>query len=202
MAVLRRPDPVQPAGLPLPRVIPERPAARDPGRRPHRRRVRGQGGREVDSTRTATARSRRSSSRPQYAPIHIDARAILRQKTIIGETYVELTPGSARAPILPDGALLARSKVEPAVQLDEIFNAFDPVTRHAFQVWQQQLAIAVRGNGQNLNSALGNLPPFTADATDVVRVLDIEHRATVRLIQNGGTVFARAERRARPRYAT
>ena len=30
----------------------------------------------------------------QYAPIHVDARAILREKTIIGETYVELTPGS------------------------------------------------------------------------------------------------------------
>src|SRR5262249_46939236 len=42
----------------------------------------------------------------QYAPIRQDARAILRQKTIIGETYVELTPGSPSAPPLPDGALL------------------------------------------------------------------------------------------------
>ena len=125
----------------------------------------------------------------QYAPIHVDARAILRQKTIIGETYVELTPGSAGAPLLPDGALLARTRVEPAVQLDEIFDALDPVTRRAFQVWQQQLAIAVRGNGQNLNSALGNLPSFAADATDVLRVLDVEHMATVRLVQNGGIVF-------------
>ena len=82
------------------------------------------------------------------------------------------------------------ANVEPAVQLDQIFNALDPVTRRAFQVWQQQLAIAVRGNGQNLNSAIGNLPQFTADATDVLRVLDIEHMATVRLVQNGGTVFA------------
>ena len=111
----------------------------------------------------------------QYAPIHVDARAILREKTIIGETYVELTPGSPNAPLLPDGALLARSNVEPAVQLDQIFNALDPVTRRAFQVWQQQLAIAVRGNGQNLNSAIGNLPQFAADATDVLHVLDIEH---------------------------
>ena len=30
----------------------------------------------------------------KYAPIHVDARAILREKTILGETYVELTPGS------------------------------------------------------------------------------------------------------------
>ena len=31
---------------------------------------------------------------PQYAPISEDARAILRQKTLLGETYVELTSGT------------------------------------------------------------------------------------------------------------
>jgi phospholipid/cholesterol/gamma-HCH transport system substrate-binding protein len=126
----------------------------------------------------------------QYAPIRENARAILREKTIIGETYVELTPGSPNAPPLPDGGLLARGNVQPAVQLDQIFNALDPTTRRAFQLWQQELAVALRGNGQNLNSAIGNLPQFAADATDVLRVLDIEHTAVVRLVRNGGTVFA------------
>jgi phospholipid/cholesterol/gamma-HCH transport system substrate-binding protein len=126
----------------------------------------------------------------QYAPIHQDARAILREKTILGETYVDLTPGSPSAPTVPDGGLLPRGQVQHAVQLDEIFNAFDPTTRHAFQVWQQELATAVRGNDQNLNDVLGNLPTFTADATDITRVLDIEHAAVVNLVRNGGTVFA------------
>src|SRR5690349_17672820 len=31
-----------------------------------------------------------------YAPLHVDAHAILRQKTLLGETYVELTPGHGR----------------------------------------------------------------------------------------------------------
>src|ERR671937_2733207 len=31
---------------------------------------------------------------PQYAPISSNARAILRQKTLLGETYVELTSGT------------------------------------------------------------------------------------------------------------
>src|SRR3979411_852212 len=31
---------------------------------------------------------------PRFAPIHTDAHAILRQKTLLGETFVELTPGS------------------------------------------------------------------------------------------------------------
>src|SRR5918996_1810600 len=41
---------------------------------------------------------------PQYAPISSDSRAILRQKTLLGETYVELTTGSQTEPQEnPDG---------------------------------------------------------------------------------------------------
>ncbi len=126
----------------------------------------------------------------QYAPVHKDARAILREKTILGETYVELSPGTSHSPAVADGGLLPRGQVQPAVQLDEVFNALDPSTRHAFQVWQQELALALHGNDQNLNSVLGNLPQFAADATDILRVLDIQHTAVVRLVQNGGVVFS------------
>ncbi len=126
----------------------------------------------------------------QFAPVHTDARAILRTKTIAGETYVELTPGTPHSPDLPDGALLARSNVAHAVQLDQIFDSLDPRTRAAFRIWQQELAKAVAGNGQNLNNVLGNLPQFAADSTDLLRVLDIQHTAVVNLVRNGGTVFA------------
>jgi phospholipid/cholesterol/gamma-HCH transport system substrate-binding protein len=125
----------------------------------------------------------------KFAPIHRDARAILRTKTIAGEIYVQLTPGTAHSPTLADGGLLPRGQVASAVQLDQIFNALDPTTRAAFRQWQQQLAIAVKGNDQNLNSVLGNLPTFAADASDLLKVLDIQHTAVVNLVQNGGTVF-------------
>jgi phospholipid/cholesterol/gamma-HCH transport system substrate-binding protein len=126
----------------------------------------------------------------KFAPIHSDARAILRQKTILGETYVQLTPGTPHSPMLKDGALLARSNVTSAVQLDQIFDALDPKTRAAFRQWQQQLAIAVKGNDENISDVIGNLPTFAADTTDLLQVLDIQHTAVVRLVQNGGTLFA------------
>ena len=125
----------------------------------------------------------------QYSPIRKDTRAILRTKTILGETYVQLIPGQPNAPPIADGGSLPRSQVLPSVQLADIFNALDPTTRHAFQTWQQELARAVNGNDQNLNDVLGNLPTFAADATDILQVLDVQHAATVRLVQNGGTVF-------------
>jgi ABC-type transporter Mla subunit MlaD len=129
-----------------------------------------------------------------YAPLHVDAQAILRQKTLLGETYVELTPGSAHSPPLADGGRLANGQVVPAVQLDQIFNTFDPKTRQAFRTWQQEIATAVKGNDQNLNDVLGNLPPFAINFTQLLQVLDVEHNAVVSLVRNGGTTFAALNR--------
>src|SRR5919198_4031938 len=44
---------------------------------------------------------------PKYAPLPSDSKAILRQKTLLGETYVELTPGSKSAKPLPEGGTLS-----------------------------------------------------------------------------------------------
>jgi phospholipid/cholesterol/gamma-HCH transport system substrate-binding protein len=82
----------------------------------------------------------------------------------------------------------------PAVQLDQIFNTFDPTTRGAFRSWQQELAKAIRGNDQNLNDVLGNLPTFAVNLTQLLQVLDVEHSAVVSLVQNGGTTFAALNR--------
>jgi virulence factor Mce-like protein len=126
----------------------------------------------------------------RYAPIPKSTRAILRIKTIAFETYVQLIPGSRAGPPLPDNGLLPRSQAQPAVQLDQIFNALDPATRRALQVFTQQLARGVHGNETNLNNTFGNLPTFAADATDILNVLDIEHQAVVNLVRGGSAVFA------------
>jgi phospholipid/cholesterol/gamma-HCH transport system substrate-binding protein len=128
--------------------------------------------------------------KPEYAPVARDARAILRQKTLLGETYVELSRGNVdRAGAIPDGGTIADSRVAGTVQLDEIFEALDPKTRRSFQGWQQELATAIRGHGQDFNDALGTLPAFADDGTDLLRVLDGQKQATQRLIRNTGVVF-------------
>src|SRR3954451_16181672 len=64
----------------------------------------------------------------KYAPIPKDTQAILRQKTLLGETYVELTPGDKRSGTIKDGGRIPRAQVAPTVELDEIFRAFDAKT--------------------------------------------------------------------------
>ncbi len=125
----------------------------------------------------------------EFAPLRTDARAILRQKTLLGETYVELTPGRA-AGTLPEGRRLADAQVEDTVQLDEIFDSLDPATRASFRTWQQQLANGIEGRGRDFNDALGTLPGFAADASDVLQVLDSQEGALHRLVKNTGVTFA------------
>jgi virulence factor Mce-like protein len=126
----------------------------------------------------------------QYAPIPADTHAILRQKTLLGETYVELTPGTKDGPMVPDGGTLAKSNVSPTVELDEIFRAFDAKTREAFRVWLDQQGRAFEGRGEDINDALGNLAPFAEDTSDILEILDRHERATQQLVRDTGVVFS------------
>ena len=81
------------------------------------------------------------AARPDVRAAVTGRPAILRQKTLLGETYVELTPGNAKAAEDPRERLAGRlAACTKTVELDEIFQALDPVTRSAFQNWQQDLA--------------------------------------------------------------
>jgi phospholipid/cholesterol/gamma-HCH transport system substrate-binding protein len=126
----------------------------------------------------------------QYAPIPKDTKAILRQKTLLGETYVELAPGNKSSGQAKDGSTLPNSQIEPTVELDEIFTSFDPATRKAFQDWMGELATSIKGGrSQDLNDAFGNLEGFSADGAKLFETLDEQNTAVKRLVKNTGVVF-------------
>jgi phospholipid/cholesterol/gamma-HCH transport system substrate-binding protein len=153
---------------------------------------------------------------PQYAPISSDAKAILRQKTLLGETYIELTTGSQVQPgqsssttsaqsssidvgqlsggdaphPIPEGGHLAQTQVQDQTQIDEIFQGFDKPTREAFQSWMQNGALAINGRGLDLNDAFGNLGPFASDASDVLGTLRSQEQSLRTLVHDTGDVFA------------
>ena len=134
----------------------------------------------------------------RYAPIPEDTRAILRQKTLLGETYVELSLGSAgphtaaRGSVegmLADGGTLPAGQVAETVELDEILRTFDPETRRRFSIWFDQQGQAVEGQAQEINYALALLTPFAAETDDVLKVLRVQGGATRRLVRDTGVVF-------------
>ncbi len=148
---------------------------------------------------------------PEFAPIASDARAILRQKTLLGETFVELTsgsePGELSAPVslgaasnvsdaeaigvesIPEDGQLANTQVQDATQIDEIFNALDEETRRSFQRWQANAAVAIQDRGLDVNDAFGNIGPFITDASEVVELLNGQKEDLQAVVRDTGVVF-------------
>ncbi len=132
----------------------------------------------------------------EYAPIPRDSRATLRQKGLLGETYVELSPGTSDGPQLEDGDMLPTGAAQETVEIDEIVKTFDKPTREAFQGWVKELAASIdKGRGESLNDALGNLPGFVARGDDVLRVLNEERPVLGRLVRNGGRALGAVNER-------
>jgi len=130
----------------------------------------------------------------KYAPLKRDAHAILRQKTLLGETYVELTTGSADAADVPEGKRLPDGQVAEAVEFDELLRIFDKDTRNAFAQWQASAARAGAGRGRDLSDGLGNLPVFAENAQSVVDVLDDRRSALRDLVKNAGKTLEEVSR--------
>jgi virulence factor Mce-like protein len=137
---------------------------------------------------------------PQYAPLPVDARAMLRQKTAFGEIYVDITPGDPRKPKLPEGGAIAKAQISPSVELDEIFRTFDTPTRDALRTWFQEQAAGLQGRGRDISDAIGNTPGFAQSTDELLRILNTQDGAVQRLVSNTTEVFdALSERRGQLR---
>ena len=125
----------------------------------------------------------------RYAPIPTNTRATLRIKTLLGETYVELSSGNRSGPDLPDGGRLADGQVQPDVALDQILSTFDPATRKAFETWMQDQAGAVVGRGADINASFGTLPDFVDSGESLLSTLNAQSASVRGLVANTGEFF-------------
>ena len=126
---------------------------------------------------------------PEYAPLRENMHAILRQKTLLGETYVQLIPEGSYGPFLADNGQLPERQVEPSVTLDDILALFNPKTRTAFKAWMQSQAAALSGRGEQINASLATLEPFVEHANQLIGILASQEGAVRAVVHNTGVVF-------------
>ncbi|MCW3066793.1 MAG: hypothetical protein JWN32_3965, partial [Solirubrobacterales bacterium] len=146
-------------------------------------------GKVVSVRRDGSAARATVELQSRFAPLRSGATAIARTKTLLGEGYIELAPGSRRAPAIPDGGRLAASRVRSSVQLDEFLSTFDVGTRTRLRQLFAGLSGALAGRGRQLNDALGNTAPFTGSLGSVLGAVDAQRSDLRRLIQSSGTVL-------------
>jgi len=68
-----------------------------------------------------------------YFPLRRGTRATVRLASLSGvaNRYIDLQLGGADGADVPDGGRLGTDSTEPAVDLDQVFNTFDPLARRA-----------------------------------------------------------------------
>lgn len=125
----------------------------------------------------------------RYAPLPKDVKAILRNKTLLGETYIEMTPGTKGLPTIPENGRISSAQISPQVELDEVIRTFNPETREAFGDWLVGQSMAVKGRGDDLNQAFGVLPMFLSDSNDLMTVLHRQDEALSKVFANTADIF-------------
>jgi virulence factor Mce-like protein len=106
-----------------------------------------------------------------YAPLYRDARATVESKNLLGETYVELSRGSAAAGPLPDGGRIDREHTLTPVEVDQVLNALDADTRDHLVLLIDSLGDATAGRGSDLNAEAGDLRQLADSLSTIAHTL-------------------------------
>ena len=101
------------------------------------------------------------------APLHRGTRALIRPKGLLGNPFVELTPGPANAAVIASGGTLPLQDTASPVDLDQVMNLFDPQTRQRIQTLTREGGASLANRGSDLNIFLEALPAIVQDTSAV-----------------------------------
>jgi phospholipid/cholesterol/gamma-HCH transport system substrate-binding protein len=124
---------------------------------------------------------------PSAAPLREGTTAHLYQNSLSGVAnhYVTLVPGPPGAPDIPSGGVITSDDTYSFVGLDQVFDAFDPLTRLGLRGFVRGEAAAIKGQALQANKTLLYLAPGLAAASDVTRQLAINEPAFDGLLVQG-----------------
>lgn len=91
----------------------------------------------------------------QAAPLHRGAKVKVGEKTLVNETFLQITDG--HGPALANGATLPPGSGTPAVELNDILDSLTPGTRRALASLARSAGMATNGTQQSIGQALAGL---------------------------------------------
>ena len=121
-------------------------------------------------------------------PVYHDAQVFVRAKTIAGENYIELTPGTPQAGAVPRGGLLGATSAQEATQIDEIFSVFNQARRRDLQKALYGVGQGLAGGGANLNRTLEATAALPNQGIPAAQILAKDSAQLGGLVNSFGTV--------------
>ena len=122
---------------------------------------------------------------PSYKDlVHTDATALLRPKTGLKDMFIELDPGTSRAPLAKAGWTLPVSNTLPDVNPDEILASLDGDTRDYLRLLLQGAGGGLKGRGDDLREVFRRFEPTHRDLAAVNLEVAKRHRNLSRLVHS------------------
>ena len=104
----------------------------------------------IDVTQDGHAKVEFSIKDGDYKPLRRGTEVMIKQASLSGiaNRYIDLKLGPANGDEIPDGATIGPDQTATAVELDQIFNLFDPRTRKGLQDFFKGSAAMLHGKGK------------------------------------------------------
>jgi phospholipid/cholesterol/gamma-HCH transport system substrate-binding protein len=112
----------------------------------------------------------------KYAPLRRGTRAQIRLKGLLGNPFIELTPGTQGNEKIPNGGSIPLQDTAAPVALDQVNDIFDRSTREKVKTATLEGGKMFDGRGQDLNRLLGQLPTITGNLADTTGRIDRQDR--------------------------
>jgi phospholipid/cholesterol/gamma-HCH transport system substrate-binding protein len=136
---------------------------------------------------TRNGQARVGLSLSKVAGLHQGTVARIYQDSLSGiaSKYVVLEPGPNSAPPLASGGLIDSSHTYAEVNIDQLFDTFDPLTRAGLQGLVRGEAASLQGRGQAANKALQYLAPGLQSTSQVTAELTRDQPVFDQLVVQG-----------------
>jgi virulence factor Mce-like protein len=102
--------------------------------------------------------------------VPVDSTVSIRPRSVLGLKFVDLIKGKSQK-IIQDGGILPISHTNVPVQIDDVFDTFDPKTRTAIQRGLVGAGDTLAGRGSSLNDTIASLPSLLGHLQPVAHYL-------------------------------
>jgi phospholipid/cholesterol/gamma-HCH transport system substrate-binding protein len=138
--------------------------------------------------RTPQAVNVKLELRGDAVPLHEGAKVVLRAKTLIEETYLEVTDGTGSA--IRDGGQLPASAEQLSVKFDDLLDMLPLQTREQLAGMVRELGVATDGEAPHLADTLAALGRLGRDGHDALDVLASQSDNLSALVREGTELLA------------
>jgi len=129
----------------------------------------------------------------QQYPLHGGVTVQVRNKTLVEETFLQLTDGDG--PVLDSGAVLPENAGKPAVGLNDVLASVDPSTRQALASTVRSLGASTKDSQDSISRALSGLGDLGREGQGALSALSAQSEDLQKLSGNAANLLAALDTR-------